>query len=270
VDVLGCTTSPNTKLDVTRNQVEMIDILPVLYGNGLDSCFPCPPGLFIEIIRVNHLRARLESALTSSEKQWTALPEADRLSAAMGILRRIKTYPVDQWATEIAFHANFPPPGVEGSGLMPGFGGWLSMAHIFQCAIAIYCICSLFSEAGSSGRAVNSDEYSPDDIEPFESWDVLADARKTCLTMLVRELRNVRDFPQLRKFVLWPLVVAGIASADEMTKKFVLEELAWISRTVGIAAPLAAREFLQRRAWLLGLRRKKWADLFDRPYLFAL
>ena len=145
------------------------------------------------------------------------------------------------------------------------------MAKMFQCAAAMYCISSLSPEAGSGGGAVNpdSEEHQTDDIGPREAtWTALAGARNTCLTILLGQLRNVKAFPQLRKFVLWPLVVAGIhvGTDDEMTQKFALEELSWISRAVGIAAPLVAKEFLQRRIWPLELGKRKWVDLFDRPY----
>ncbi|KAK0616646.1 fungal-specific transcription factor domain-containing protein [Immersiella caudata] len=267
VDVFRCTTSPNPQLDATRQQLELVNIMPILYGNGLDTCVPCPPDLFVQVIRINHLRAQLGSTTTSSK--------ADRLSATLDILRNIKTNAVDQWAAEIAFSSGLPLSRSGSSERKPGFGAWLSMAKIFRCAAAAYCISSLFPDAVSSGGAVNSDsdEQCPDDTGPRgAARDGLADARRIFLATLLSQLRSIATVSQLRKFVLWPLVVMGIhvGSDDEMTQKFVLEELSWISRAVGIAAPLVAREFLQRRVWPLELGERKWADLFDKPYLFAL
>ncbi|KAK4447954.1 fungal-specific transcription factor domain-containing protein [Podospora aff. communis PSN243] len=265
VDVLGCSTSPRPNLETTRNQLELMNIMSILYGNGLDTCVPCPPDLFVQIVRVNHLRAQLENVTSPSS--------SDRLSAALDILRRVKAYPVGQWAAEVALCNRTPLSTIERGMSAPGFTGWLAMAKIFQCAIAIYCISSLFPGAGGAGGAdSDSDELRADDTGHPATWTALAQARQNCLTILFDQLRNIKDFLQLRKFVLWPLVVAGtqVGSREETTKTFILEELSWISRAVGIAAPLVAKGFLQKRVWSLELEERKWDELFDQAYLFAL
>jgi len=101
----------------------------------------------------------------------------------------------------------------------------------------------------------------------------MSGVRKSCRTMLVQQLQSLHDCEntQLRKLVIWPLVIAGIGTGtgDEDTKGFILKELAWISKAVGIAAPLLAREFLQK-VWMRPVEDRRWDGLFDRPYLFAV
>jgi hypothetical protein len=239
--------------------------MPILYGNGLDTCVPCPPDLFVQIIRINHLRAQLGNAIVTRS--------SDRLSTTLDILRRVKAYRVDHWAAEAALGTGSPSTPTGQSVLPPGFAGWLCMAKIFKCAVAIYCISSLFPDSEHGGGAdAGSDEHRADDTGPRATWTALAQARGVCLATLFDQLRGVKAFSQLRKFVLWPLVIAGIhvGSAKEEAKTFILEELSWISRAVGIAAPLVAKGFLSQRVWSLELKERKWDDLFDQAYLFAL
>jgi len=126
------------------------------------------------------------------------------------------------------------------------------MGRIYQCAVAMYCISALLSDT---------------------KGDAMSGVRKSCQAMLVQQLRSLHDCEntQLRKLVIWPLVIAGIGirTEDEDTQEFILKELAWISKEVGIAAPLLAREFL-RKVWLSPVEDRKWDGLFDRPYLFAV
>jgi len=65
----------------------MINLLPILYGNGLSSCFPCSPELFVAVIRINHLRAQFHSASQSDA--------TDRHAAAMDILGAIRAFVPD-------------------------------------------------------------------------------------------------------------------------------------------------------------------------------
>jgi hypothetical protein len=59
-----------------------------------------------------------------------------------------------------------------------------------------------------------------------------------------------------------------------MLESFIVGELGWISKAVGIRSPLMAGYFLNKSWRLLGIRGKSgpknWAELFDEPYVFAL
>ena len=66
--------------------------------------------------------------------------------------------------------------------------------------------------------------------------------------------------------------MAGVEAADEdnITKRFVGDELRWISNTLGTAAPLVARDLLETRVWARWLGGGSWEGLFDQPYVFVL
>lgn len=58
---MGSTTSPHIKLDAAQKQLELTNLLPVLYINGISSYLPYPPDIFAQIIRVNRLRAQFQA-----------------------------------------------------------------------------------------------------------------------------------------------------------------------------------------------------------------
>ncbi|KAK5653275.1 hypothetical protein OQA88_9174 [Cercophora sp. LCS_1] len=291
VDVLGSTTSPlPSPSDAPPHQLSLLPILPTLYGNGLGTCFPCPPELFASIIRINHLRVKFH-ALQSLGTE-VLVEDDERDVAGMDVLRGIRGYDVQSWAMGVVFEGgkSVSGEGIVGGGVTnvredvglagedvygvnsgrkgnggkgPGFGAWMAVGRAYQCAVGIYCVAGLVGHVQGGGRdTTRGDELSRE--------GVLRNVRKTCFETLVQQLRVVRAHTQLRKLMLWPLVVAGIETDDDEVKKFVLDELAWTSQAVGIAAPLLARQFLQDRAWRIPVGRRKWDDLFDRPYLFAV
>ncbi|KXX82205.1 Arginine metabolism regulation protein II [Madurella mycetomatis] len=251
IEVMGNTTSPKVGVDSARNHLELTTLIPVLYGNGLATCFPCPPDLFIEIIHINHLRSQLPAAAMTAGVDAAALRQ-DKFTTALGILRRIRAFQIDKWAAEVGF---------DSAGERVGFGGWQTIAYIYQSAITIYCIASLLYDNGEGCSGGNMDPY----LGPRE---VLFKARNVCRSVLLGRLREASRSTQLRKLVLWPLVVAGIEAEDNSSKHFVLEELKWISNSLGTATPLIARDFLEQHVW----RRTRgvWDGLFDQSYVFVL
>lgn len=240
IDVMGCTTSPAPDLPTAQRQLELINLMAVLYENGLLTCLPCPPDLFVQIIRVNHLRA-----------QFRSIREPDaadaRHTAAMDILRRVRAYPVEEWAMEAT--TSMAQSSTDSA---PRSSGWLSMARIFQCAVALYCIATV-CDTNHSGPGST----------------LIAAARESCRIMLVQQLQSITTCRLLRKLLLWPLMVAGLETDDADTQRFILDELAWLSKDLGIAAPLLGRQFLRTRVWPVALQRRTWEKLFDRDYLFA-
>lgn len=174
----------------------------------------------------------------------------------MSVLQKIRTYDVQSWALGVTVDTS---RGAGGDNEI-GFGGWMAVGRVFQCAVGIYCVAGLFGHIQRLHE--KEDAMSRDGI--------LGKLRRSWFEVLVQQLRVVRGYTQLRKLVMWPLVVAGIETDNEEVKEIVLDELAWISQAVGIAAPLLARQFLRERVWGIPLESRKWDELFDRPYLFAL
>ncbi|KAL2256920.1 hypothetical protein VTK26DRAFT_920 [Humicola hyalothermophila] len=301
IEVMGCTTSPSVSIESARNQLELISLLPILYGNGLDSCVPCPPDLFAEIIHINHLRSRVPNVTTIPSEDKLARLTADKCTVALDILRRIRAFSPDDWAAAVTLtnptttQQNNTATASTSNPQTPDFRGWQQIARIYQSAIAIYCIASLVPDHVDP----NSEASPPGSITPTPQppphLTVLTSARQTCRRILFTYLRKlatpVPQSTQLRKLVIWPLVVAGIEAGgggggggdrsdgngtggdgDEDMRRFVADELKWMSAALGIASPLVAREFLERRVWERGWekRRRSWEELFDKSYVFAV
>ncbi|RYP56178.1 hypothetical protein DL769_009962 [Monosporascus sp. CRB-8-3] len=253
------TTSPRVDAESARSQLEMVVMLPVLYGNGLATNFPCPPDLLAEVIRINHLRSVLQGVSAPTDVH-SALLEGDKQTAALDILRRIRSCPVDKWAAEVAI-------GLSSSEDPVGLGGWQAIACIYQSAAAIYCMGALLHDSAEPAADAwlrwDADRH----LSPRE---VLAKARKSCRLVLLDRLREVSKCTQLRKQVFWPLFIAGVEAEDEAMRGFIVGELRWISNALGTAAPLVAKDLLENRVWRLGLGTGDWDRLFDQPYVFVL
>src|SRR3954453_19994807 len=89
VNVIGRTTTPGLRRTKTELQVKNIDLLPFMYGGGLSTTFPCPLELFVEIIRINHLR----SIKTDSQTPCTHVHQG-----TLDVRRRIADFSPEKWA----------------------------------------------------------------------------------------------------------------------------------------------------------------------------
>ncbi|KAL2128554.1 hypothetical protein VTI74DRAFT_9026 [Chaetomium olivicolor] len=265
IEIIGATTSPQVDIVWARSQLELVALLPVLLGKGLDTCFPCPPDLLVEIIHINHLRSVFQGFSVPPDTDPTLLKEG-RETAALHVLRRIRAFSVDRWATEVAVALS----SHERAESRVDLSGWQAIGLIYQSAIAIYCISSLFQDTVSLDAASYNpkDMMHPNSVSP--SKHMLAKARQHCASVLFNRLQQVSKTTQLRKLVIWPLVIAGIGAEDDTTKRFVVDELRWISNALGTAVPLVAKDLLENRVWGLSKRDKAWNDLFDQPYVFVL
>lgn len=260
---MGSTTSPRVESERALRQLELISLLPSLYGNGLSTSLPCPPDLLSEIISINYLR---------SERGTTLCRGIDVKTAALNILNRVESFPTEKWIKDINQHEQRQV--CDDSALQEQIGAWdwQSIAQIFQAAVALYCISSLLDV---------------DEVSTERQGDVSGDAgldfhtatlRSTYLDVLLRNLKDIASSPQsqLRKLVFWPLVIGGIhvEASNNESKEFILGELTWVSKALGIASPLVARDLLGK-IWMSsrsskGNGHQRWGSLFDRPYVFAM
>jgi hypothetical protein len=86
---------------------------------------------------------------------------------------------------------------------------------------------------------------------------------------LFSALRTALPSPRLTKFMLWPLIVAGVAAIDggAATKYWVERSLEDMGRTVGSIGPGKAGQVL-REYWRRGV--EGWDSCFERPYVFVV
>ncbi|KAM4054315.1 fungal specific transcription factor [Hirsutella rhossiliensis] len=213
VDVMGSTTAPCVEAERARRQLELVPLLPDLFGDGLLTCFPCAPELLQDIIA-------------------NALP----------LLQRIRRFSALSWAADVKMAMCCAREDVSSrtGAAETSSWDWQRIARIYQAAVALYCVSSVLGcEVSGSRESKSAKSYK-------ETCAGVSGMRLEYCSALVHDLRAVAASSnlQLRKMTIWPLMVAGIEvdTADEAAKRFIGDELAWISSAVGIASPLPAEQ----------------------------
>lgn len=215
------------------SQPNLADLIPEYYGEGLFPVLLCPPALFAEIIRINDLRANAASRPGVSEPVGVQCLE----QAGLGILQRILDFSPQRW-TDV----NQEKHHIQGD-------LWLLLGGLYQSTVAMYCLSSLQSLA----------------VLPYSTH--LVGLRAKHKSSLFSELKRALISPELKMWVMWPLVVAGmVADDDHDMRRFVSSELRKMAGNLGTPIPLLARSTLD------GFWRKRgrgWDECFDGPYAFV-
>ncbi|KAF5009389.1 hypothetical protein FDECE_4380 [Fusarium decemcellulare] len=262
IEILSTTTAPTVEEARTRRQVDVAGFLSDILNTGLCTSIPCPPELLAHIVLVNN-------HLAQAQAHEGALFCIDSQISAMNLLHRIRSFSVEKWAIEIDFNErklneNPNKPLAQRQSVS---WDWQSVAYVYQSAVVLYCISSLLYP-----------QYTQNTPQKLNQDTSIGDLRSAYLATLLCNLRDISSNSklQLRKLLLWPLVIAGIEVDvnDEKSKRFILGELAWISKVVGTAPPLVARDFLVKlwaSDWIpTGYGRGGWNTIFDRPNRFSL
>lgn len=121
VAIIGNTTSPASNLTMAGSHIQDLDIIVNHYGGKVFSFQMCPPNLFAEIIRINHLRMR---AVEGKHAEAGC-----HFQEARNILDRIQVFSPREWSES-------KPCAPE---------AWMLVGSIYQAAVSLYCILSLQS-----------------------------------------------------------------------------------------------------------------------------
>lgn len=208
------------------------------YGTTLTPFGLCPPPLFGEIARINHLRLQA----TKNPAQGTRIA-AELTQEASDILQRIHNFSSAQWA-------NTKPCAHE---------DWALVGNIYQAAVTLYCLSSLQSVS-----------VLPTAFPPIPVAERTATSQARLLQQL---LARAVACPKLKRATLWPLVVLGTTaqaiheSFRGAMRDFVAAQLPVLSRDAGTYVPLTAKSVLEK-FWASGQTR--WDACFDRPYAFVI
>lgn len=116
---MGNTSSPASDLFMTTSHLSELDFILQQYGSRTFAFLMCPPLLFAEIVKVNHLRMRATDPNGIE----------DLSKEAYGILSRVNGFSPEQWAES-------KPSSKE---------HWILLGNIYQTTVALYCISSLQS-----------------------------------------------------------------------------------------------------------------------------
>jgi hypothetical protein len=261
--VIGNTTCPASDLSMTPAHLAALD---VVLGSTLARFQMCPPPLFAEIIRINHLRLRATQQHAQHHYNSETGPPDSLTHEAYSILSRINAFSPAHWA------ATKPRARDD----------WTLVGRIYHAAVALYWAAALQSVSVLMPSAALRAEC--------------AARTRLLLDLLVRGVGS----PRTRQGMLWPLVVLGVlaagydegggdrhghegrddaldegcgcgcgggASSSGGIRDFVAAQLPVLARHGGTYMPLVAKEVLER-FWASGETR--WDACFDRPYAFVM
>jgi hypothetical protein len=153
---------------------------------------------------------------------------------AKELLARIELFSPEDWAQPNSFHTE-----------------WLLIGNIFQSSIAIYCICSL-----QSLSVIPNTPY----------FEVIRASHTDRLFFCLKAALVSRH---VKKFVMWPLVVAGtqVMTKDIHERDWINQQFTECSRDYGSSSLLKARTVLEKM-WKKG--KKDWDVCWNQPNAFVL
>lgn len=253
---MSFTTSPRSTVALTdswiNDQIQYLESIPDLYKTGLSTCFACPTELFVDIIRINLLRAAEQ--LATDIHQPTA--------SFRDILNNILRFSPLEWvATNLCDQNLAMPSDIQAIESM--MSGWLSIAEIYHAAVTLYCLGSLTP------------------LSRFiQSASLISQARNASYSSikfyLIKVLSTTDGTTHMRKLLLWPLVIAGIetGSDDSSFRVFITTQLNLMSSALGTFAPIEARQFLESHWTSLDncplSQEKPWDLMFNEHFVFVL
>ncbi|KAL7954499.1 fungal-specific transcription factor domain-containing protein [Trichoderma compactum] len=204
VAVMGNTTCPASDLFMTTFQLETLKFLPQQYITTVSPIQLCPVALFIEIIKINHLRMRATGPDAAGTEAF--------LKESFEILERINCFSPHRLAQSKGSSQEY----------------WVFVGLVYQAAAALYCILSLQSlsvlpetpalrvQCATHGRLMQ--------------------------TLLVEALasKSLKRFMIWPLVVLGVEAVHG----DAPIRTFVAKELSELSQSVGTYVPITAKRVL--------------------------
>lgn len=242
----------------------IIDLLEPIFGSGLATSIPCDHKLLRLLVLINHQRARNLVECQGAE---------DAFSSMLEILDQITAFSVTDWVRDVSIaQREYIEGGIDYAGEAGGpwkTWNWTPVGNAYQAAISLYCIYSLSNvdEVAKEGDKISCARLSEIQLQ-------IESCRSSLLSNLTQLVTD--PVPQLRKLVFWPVFIAGIISKEDEdgTRNFVRSELLYISRVLGTAAALVARDFLDTKWQSIEPANSQtwnsWDHLFDRPYIFAV
>lgn len=201
------TTTHASRLLPTFSSSETITWLYEL-NCGIDSSFPCPLPLLVELVNINILR-RQRNDLTSG-----VIPSSWR-TAAFDLLKRIKKFELHDWIDSKQELRR----------------EWSLIIRTYHAAVALFALAALTEglDAKSLPKEVN-------------------DFRVVQRKLLFSLLRKAWRIPTLKFNLLWPAMVAGFEAAkgSKGDRDFIDRYLFNMGEEMAIASPLHGRVMLKR------------------------
>ncbi|KAI1757696.1 hypothetical protein F4782DRAFT_479515 [Xylaria castorea] len=256
-EVFANTTSPSYDQLIDLTHPKNLDFLKEVWGDGSLYVYVgsiCPPELFINIIRINHLRALATCGIATSSSAVSSSSSASLFSSSSSpSCTSEEDLPVYTDAQTLLDRSlDFSPQSyAEVNGNSDTRDKWLLVARIHQSATVLFCILSLQNVL-----------LLPESIE-------LSRVLRTHYDRLLLDLKEGFQYVNFKNCFFWPLVVAGAAAVRGTTfeRAFVADLMSDSVKDMGSSMPLLARKVLMV-FW--GSGKTGWDDCFDQPYLFVM
>ncbi|OIW28760.1 C6 zinc finger domain-containing protein [Coniochaeta ligniaria NRRL 30616] len=204
--VIGNTTCPASDLIMAQWHLDQVDFILEQYGGAIFPFLMCPPPLFAEIIKINHLRMRaVQQGLTST---------ACQRHGAFDILRRLNEFSTEQWARS-------KPCSEE---------AWMVVGNVYKASVTIYCISSL--------QALSI-------LPRTEGLRIRSATEGKILQELLSKALSTPGIGRFMLWPLVMLGMEAGNGPTEI-RRFVEQRLPEMSRHVGSYAPLTAKAVLER------------------------
>jgi len=160
--------------------------------------------------------------------------DPDYALEAYDVLSRIEAFSVEDWARAGAFCTE-----------------WLTVGLVYKSAVALYATLSLCP------------------LMVLPTTPSLLESQTTYGDVLLSNLGTALKAPRMAKFMVWPLIVAGVEAMHrgEGTRNWIEAGLEDLSRTLGTSCSLKVCSVL-KRYWKGGV--VGWDECFDQSYVFAI
>lgn len=191
---------------MTNFHTQQLKVIMEQYDAGPYPFQMCPPTLFAEIIKINHIR------MQAAEIEPTMIEDFSQ--EAFKILKCVSAFSPQLWAES-------KPSSKQ---------DWVLLGNVYQAAVTLYCILSLQSVT----------------IFPFEpSLRTCCATQGRLLQELLTQTLSSPRTRRYMLWPLILLGVEAV-NWDEIMRSFVEEQLLHLSRYVGSRAPLVAKDILGR------------------------
>ncbi|KAI4659232.1 uncharacterized protein J4E78_005658 [Alternaria triticimaculans] len=153
---------------------------------------------------------------------------------AYNVLGRIEAFSAEDWARAGTFCTE-----------------WLTVGLVYKSAVALYATLSLCP------------------LMVLPTTPSLLESQAAYGDVLLSNLGTALKAPRMAKFMVWPLIVAGVEAMHrgEGTRNWIEAGLEDLSRTLGTSCPIKVCSVL-KRYWKGGVA--GWDECFDQSYVFAI
>ncbi|WQF78702.1 Putative zn(2)Cys(6) fungal-type DNA-binding domain, fungal transcription factor [Colletotrichum destructivum] len=283
LDIFGMTTHRLTKVTAKTIISRSASYASMFHDSGFDSCNPwrlIPNQLAKVLIRINVLRA--QNVLFAKARLRT-----DGLSA---ILDHLDGLSPTQWAAaEISTNTAALLAPSDLSEDHETKDAWVALMTAYRNAAILYAISSLTSLGGTSASGIIDLQDSASCCAAEREMTAYHALLASLHVLFDQRTRRRRDHGTiessksvatsaglLHKFVIWPMVIAGIHSAlvhhDQDATGFLCSGMQTVGEELGTVSMIDGARLIKR----LGLERERggyvssWDDLFDGAPLFFM